>query len=105
MDSTINPPSPLRKQDFKSVWYDSFTHGRRAKHHLSFGECTKHEGRQKSIFAQKKEVLCMQGIDLVFRIIFDDIRIRKDGNLQVAVIHFDPINRETAWKTCHDTRD
>lgn len=75
---TVNPATTLREQDHEFVWDNCFANGLRDENLLALGEGLQHQGGQVSILTQKKQVLLVQGVNHVFRVVLDNVRVSQD---------------------------
>lgn len=98
MNGRVDPSSSLRQQNAESIWDDSLAHGLRAEDHFALGERLEHERGEIPIFTKEKQVLLVEGVDNVLRIMFDYIGICEDGYpVAIFVLRcFDAIHGETS---------
>ena len=75
MYSRVNPPTTLREKDAKGIWYNGLTNRLRAEYVLPFREGLQHERGQITILSKKKQILLVQRIDDILRIVLDDVGV------------------------------
>lgn len=107
VDSTIDPSPSLRKKHLELFRHSGFADGLRHKDLLALRECLKHQGRQVSVLTEQKQVLLVQRVNHVLRVVLDDVRVGKDRNPVVlpAFGSLDAVHAETSWKTGNTTKD
>lgn len=78
----------------------------RTENHLALGERLQHEGRKVTIFTEEQQILLVEGIDDVLRIVFDNIGVGEDRDpvSRLALGRFDAVDRETAGQTRNTTK-
>jgi hypothetical protein len=74
---------------------------------LALGECSEHERRKVTILAKEKQILLVQSIDHIFRVMLNDVRIGEDGYPIVlsTLGSLDAIHAEASWKTGNSAKD
>lgn len=107
MHCRVNPSTSLRQQHLEFVWYNSLAYGLRNENLLAFRESLEHERREVSIFAEEEQVLRVQRVDNVFRVVFNDIRVGKNWDPVVLATlgGLDAVHAETTGQTGHTTED
>lgn len=105
--STVDPATTLGEQNQELVRDDSLTDGLRDKDLLALGEGLQHQSGQVSIFTQEKQVLLVQGVHHVFRVVFDNVRVGQDRHPVVLTTlgSFDAVHRETTGQTGDTSED
>jgi hypothetical protein len=73
----------------------------RTEHHLAPRERPEHEGSEVAVFSEKEEVLLVQRVDDVLRVVLDDVGIGEDGDpVAIAALRsLDAVHWETTGKT------
>lgn len=107
MHSRVDPSTSLRQQHLKLVRYDCLTHSLRDKNLFTLREGLKHECGQVSVLTKEEEILCVQCIDNVLRVVFDDVRVGKDRDPVVlaALGGLDTVHAETTGETGNTAKD
>lgn len=98
VNGRVDPSSTLREEDAERVGDDGLADSLRAEHHLALGEGLEHERRKVAILAEEQEVLLVERVDDVLRIVLNDVRVGEDGH-PVAVVPLgglDPVHRKAA---------
>ena len=72
MDGAIDPSTTLRQQDTPAVGRDCVGDGVWCELHFERREVLHHKCRKVSILAEGEQVLLVKGIDITFRVFFND---------------------------------
>ncbi|POR38223.1 hypothetical protein TPAR_01575 [Tolypocladium paradoxum] len=80
VNSRVDPAASLRQQHRELVGDSRLANSLRHKDLLPLGEGTQHERRQETIFAQEIQVLLVEGLDNILRVVLDDVRVCQDGD-------------------------
>lgn len=72
MDGAVDPSTTLRQQDTPAIGCDCVGDSVWCKLHFERREVFHHERSKVSILAEGEQVLLMKGIDVAFRVFFDD---------------------------------
>lgn len=99
VNSTVDPSSALGEQNTKGVRNNGLANGLWHKDLLPLGECLEHECRQVSILSKEKQVLLVQCVDNILRIVLDNVWVCQDGDpvILTSLWCFDSIHAETTW--------
>ena len=74
----VDPSAALREKNGESIRDGSFADSLRNEDLLTLREGLEHERRQISVFTEQEQVLLVQRVDNVLRVVLDDVRVRKD---------------------------
>lgn len=69
----VNPTPTLRQQDLPIVWSDRVGMGVTNELCLEVGEVLQQKGRKISIFSKMQQVLHVQGVHTILRVILDQL--------------------------------
>lgn len=106
VDCRVDPSSSLGQQDAEAIRDDRLANSLWTEDHLALGECLEHERCEVSIFTEQEQVLLVERVDNVLRIVFHNIRVSENGD-PIAVFFLgclDSVHRETTWKTSNTTK-
>lgn len=105
--STVDPATTLGEQYHELVGDDSLANGLRDEDLLALGERLEHQCGEVSILTQEKQVLLVQGVNHVFRVMLDNVRVGQNGHPVVLTTlgSLDTVHRETTGQTSDTTED
>lgn len=107
MHGRVDPTTTLREQDLESVRHRGLALCLRNKEQLAARENLEHERRQVTVLSEQQQVLLVQSVDHVFRVLFHHVRVGQDRHI-VALGSFrslDPVHAETSGQTSDTTKD
>ena len=97
----VDPAPALRQQHRELLRHRRLAHRLRHEHLLALRERLQHQRRQVAVFAEQEQVLLVQRVDHVLRVVLHHVRVGEDGHPVVlpAFRRFDPVHAEAAGQT------
>jgi hypothetical protein len=80
VDSRVDPSTTLTEKHPECVGDDGLADGLRTEDHFAARERPQHERREVSILSEEEQVLLVQRVDDVLRVVLDDVGIGEDGD-------------------------
>ncbi|RUS26043.1 hypothetical protein BC938DRAFT_471298 [Jimgerdemannia flammicorona] len=97
VDGGVNPATTLREKDAPAIGRGGHTLSVRSEGHLVLREMFHHQGREVTILAEVKQVLLVEGIDVIVLVITNDL-VRNNQRRALGG-GTDSIHAETAGQT------
>lgn len=107
VDGRVDPATALRQKHLECVGHRGLAHGLRHEDLLALGEGPQHERRQIAVLAEQKQVLLVQRVHDVLRVVLDDIRVGQDRHPVVlgALGRFDAVHAEASGQARDTAED
>ena len=107
MHGAVDPAPPLRQQHRELVRHRGLAHGLGHKDLLPLRKGLEHQGREVAVLAQQQQVLLVQRVHDVLRVVLHHVRVREDGHPVVlpALGRLDPVHAEAAGQARDPAED
>lgn len=97
VDGGVNPTTTLRQQNLPIIWSDGVCMGVPNELRLEVGEVFQQKRREVSIFTEMEQILHVQSIHAIFRIVLDQLVRNQQGLVRIRGT--ETIKRETTGQT------